>query len=131
MIVEIFVLLAIFQIKHLIADYYLQFPYMYQNKGKPDIEDWWKPLFDHATVHMFFTTIIIFFYAVFFNRHAFVILPFVMLFDFVTHFVTDRWKATRKGGPDTAEFWTRLGIDQMVHHIVGIIIVIGVVLCSQ
>ena len=127
----IFGLLIVFQFKHLIADYYLQFPYMYENKGKPGITNWVRPLFDHAMVHTTFTFVIIFGFLVGYLELAYdqslVIAGAAGLFDFVTHFVTDRWKATRKGGPDTAEFWQHLGIDQMVHHIVGIIITFGTI----
>jgi len=110
------ILLLIFQLKHLIADYFWQFPYMYENKGKP--EDWAKPLTDHAGMHAAFTLII---------AGLFTLDPILTLgaglFDFITHFITDRWKATQGVGPDTSKFWTDLGIDQMVHHSVSIIII--------
>jgi len=119
MIEKIFILLIAFQFKHLIADYYLQFPYMYENKGKA--VGWAKPLFDHAATHSFLTMAIV----------ATVTLdPLVsvlaMLFDFTTHFAIDRWKATRGHHPGESKFWTDLGIDQMLHHIVGIIIIGGI-----
>lgn len=130
MTLEILTLLLIFQAKHLIADYYLQFPYMYKNKGKE--EGWFIPLFNHSLVHASMTFIIIFIYfLVPGNLHKTgtnyaVFLTFALpLFDLITHFVTDRWKATRKGGPDTSEFWRNLGIDQYIHHVVGIIIIWG------
>ena len=114
--IEILILLLMFQAKHLIADYYLQFPYMYMNKGKTN--GWKLPLFDHSGIHAIFTLVIVG------VATANPLLAFLaMLFDFGTHFVTDRWKAIKKDGPDTSKFWYSLGIDQMVHHIVGIIIV--------
>ena len=111
-------LLIAFQAKHLIADYYLQFPYMYENKGKKYKTDWVKPLFDHSGVHAMGTLIIIggFTGSVEFTFYA-------VLADFITHFITDRWKATRGVGPDKAWFWKSLGIDQLIHHSVGIITV--------
>jgi hypothetical protein len=116
---EILVLLVLFQFKHLIADYYLQFPYMYLNKGKE--QGWFWPLTHHANVHAAFTLVIIGFYS------QGILVPIgAMIFDFVTHFITDRWKATRGLSPDTEKFWINLGIDQMVHHIVGIIIIYAV-----
>ena len=117
---NIFLLLIAFQIKHLIADYYLQFPYMYLNKGQKT--GWFKPLFDHSFVHSIGTFMIVSLYSLYVNVFFmyFWLLP---LFDFVTHFITDRWKATRGRTPDQPKFWYDLGIDQMVHHIVSIIIV--------
>ncbi len=124
--IEILVLLVLFQIKHLIADYYLQFPYMYENKGKET--GWVKPLFDHAGIHALGTLLIIHFYIIsiepeILTREAFLIFLPATLFDFVTHFITDRIKAIQPEGPDTKKFWTNLGWDQLIHHTVGIIII--------
>ncbi len=102
MTLEILILLLAFQAKHLIADYYLQFPYMYENKGKA--VDWVKPLFDHAGIHSVFT-----FWIVFFTTISPWIALLALVFDFVTHFVTDRIKAIQPEGPDTKRFWTNLG----------------------
>ncbi len=135
MIIEVFILLLAFQVKHLIADYYLQFPYMYENKGKPYFFDWFRPLLDHAGVHALFTLIVVSLFILnvapdISTRIAFAIIGSVTLFDFVTHFVTDRWKATQKTDPSKAWFWQSLGIDQMIHHVVGIIIVFVVVVLT-
>ena len=118
---EIFILLLIFQAKHLIADYYLQFPYMYETKGQKT--NWFEGLYDHASVHAGFTMIIIFGYMIYDGNIHLNLLMYLILFDFVSHFVVDRWKATREGGPDTVSFWKNLGIDQALHHTVGIIII--------
>ena len=120
MSIDILILLVAFQLKHLVADYYLQFPYMYENKGKPT--GWVMPLVHHSEVHAAFTLFIIGLYA-----EGIMIPLAAMLFDFTTHFITDRWKAIKKDGPDTSAFWYSLGIDQMVHHIVGILIIFGTV----
>ncbi len=125
---EILILLLTFQFKHLIADYYLQFPYMYENKGKPF--NWVKPLVDHSLTHAIGTFIIITLFILYKNTAitsnlATIIFTIMMLtfFDFSTHFITDRIKATRKATPDTSQFWYNLGIDQMIHHTVGILII--------
>jgi hypothetical protein len=113
---NILILLIVFQLKHLIADYYLQTPRMYENKGKE--YGWFWPLAEHSIVHASFTIVIV---------GAFTGSPLItfyaFMFDLITHFVTDRWKATQPEGPDTKKFWTNLGWDQLAHHIVGIIIV--------
>lgn len=128
MTTEILILLIAFQVKHIIADYYLQFPYMYENKGKD--KGWFSPLFDHAFIHAVGTFIIVTGYILTYGipgkigaNMAIVFTILFVLFDLITHFVTDRWKATRKTDPSQAWFWQSLGIDQMVHHIVGILII--------
>jgi len=128
MTTEILILLLAFQIKHLIADYYLQFPYMYENKGKK--ERWIEPLFDHSFIHAIGTILIVFIYMLVTNKPselgsitAAIITIGVVIFDFITHFITDRWKATRKTDPSKSWFWQSLGIDQMIHHTVGILII--------
>ncbi len=122
----IFILLVIFQIKHFIADYPLQFPYMYENKGKRF--GWILPLSDHAAVHGLFTLLILVGLSVFSVISTPVLLIAALgTMDYVTHFAIDRWKATRGVGPDTSAFWMHLGIDQMLHHLVGIIIIYAVV----
>jgi hypothetical protein len=122
---DIFILLIAFQFKHLLADYYWQFPCMYLNKGAK--EGWFEPLLSHAVVHAGLTAILL---ALLYNykevsptiEHKLVLI-IAVIFDLVTHFITDRWKATRGRTPDEPKFWTDLGIDQMIHHIVGIVIV--------
>lgn len=126
MFIEVLVLLVIFQLKHLIADYYLQYLYMYENKGKA--EKWFKPHLDHALIHATFTlAILTLFGSVFFpeaNKYQIaLVLGGATLFDLATHFLIDRWKATRDRHPGQSEFWADLGIDQRIHHLVGILIV--------
>lgn len=128
MTIEVLILLIAFQVKHLIADYYLQFPYMYENKGKS--YGWTEPLMDHAGVHGYITLLIVFPYAAYIGLPtllggalAAVLVIILGLIDFTTHFAIDRWKATQEGGPNTSGFWTNLGLDQMFHHLVGIYII--------
>jgi len=111
----LFLLLLGFQVKHFLADYPLQFAYMYENKGK--LGGWVRPLSDHSLVHATFT---------FFITVGFVGVSIALAlgaFDYITHFLTDRWKASKRESPTESSFWINLGIDQMVHHTVGIIII--------
>ncbi len=119
MTTEILILLLLFQIKHLIADYYLQYPYMYENKGKPT--NWIKPLMDHSLIHGLSTIVILIGYELYNTTPLWTML--LPLFDIGTHFIIDRIKAIQPEGPNTAKFWQYLGIDQMLHHTVGIIII--------
>lgn len=119
MTIELLMMLLTFQVKHLIADYYLQFPYMYENKGKAT--GWVGPLFNHSLVHGVLTYIIV---AIFTSNVGLAMLA--LLIDAVTHFWIDRWKATRPDKVTESGFWTNLGIDQMLHHVVGILIILVV-----
>lgn len=117
------ILLLIFVVKHVVADYYLQVPYMYENKGKAT--GWVKPLVDHSAIHAIFTWLIAFVYVASMTDAPFVAVLAASVFagfDFVTHFVTDRWKATQKTDPSQEWFWISLGIDQGIHQAVGVMI---------
>lgn len=114
MINEIIILFILFEIKHFLADFILQFPYMYKNKGQT--KGWVGPLFDHAALHAIFTMAITMFV------NPLWCIPLALL-DLITHFIIDRWKATRKAEVTDERFWIYLGIDQMLHHIVMIIII--------
>ena len=101
MTLTVFLLLIIYQLKHLIADYYWQYPNMYLNKGKKT--GWLIPLASHASVHAIMTYVIAACYDSFFmdGMHIGLVIG-VTLFDFTTHFVVDRWKATQGVGPGPA-----------------------------
>lgn len=120
--IVVLIFLLAFQVKHLIVDFYLQTPYMYENKGKK--EGWVQPLALHASYHAVATYGIM---LVWLNmnqtRIGILVLGAMVLFDFVSHFIVDRWKATQPDTPDTTKFWTNLGWDQFWHHTVGILIV--------
>lgn len=81
---EIFTLLILFQIKHFLADYPLQTPYMLQ---KFKYSGWILPLSAHSGVHAIGTLAI----AIAFNPK---VAAAVTLFDFVVHFIMDRIKAS-------------------------------------
>lgn len=112
--VDIFLMMMIFQVKHFLADYILQFEFMYKKKGAA--EGWFMPLFAHAAIHGVITAYIVYFFA---PSVAF----FALVFDVLTHMVIDRWKATRSAGIEESKFWYYLGADQALHHMVGIFII--------
>jgi Protein of unknown function (DUF3307) len=138
MIRDIFILLLVFQVKHFLADFPLQTPWMIGKfKGG---KEWIAPLAAHAGVHAFFTLVIA---AVFRPQGSWCLLFGVAALDFVVHFTMDRIKASpyllgrfkalsaaeyialQSKGPAEREaklksntyFWVSLGIDQMVHHV--------------
>lgn len=120
-----FILLLIFQVKHFIADFPLQFPYMLR-KFRPGW-DFVLPLTTHCLVHAFITLMI-----------CLVVQPqlwWLSLFDFVAHFVMDRIKSGprylgRFKDSTTTAYWFFFGLDQMVHHITHMIIVYVLIMGS-
>ena len=116
---EVFLLLILFQIKHFICDYPLQTAYML---GKANTKGWVLPLAAHAAVHALFTfaiTLIAFQPTYFLD--AVVLATVLALLDFVIHFTVDRIKASPNLGgrfkPTQPQFWWALGADQMIHHL--------------
>lgn len=114
----IFTLLVIFQIKHFVADFPLQFPYMLR-KFSPKW-DFFVPLSLHCAVHAVLTLVICFVY-----NPA---LWWLAIVDFVVHFVMDRIKSGprylgRFNDFNRSAFWITFGLDQMVHHLTHLYIV--------
>lgn len=121
---EILILLILFQIKHYLADFPLQTPYMLGKFGRrafaPHLHDkfpaphgWVKPLLLHSLVHSVGTLLITLSY----KPDLF----FIFSLDLIIHFVMDRIKASpfiwTDNGPSDPTFWNHIGIDQMVHHL--------------
>lgn len=114
----IFILLALFQIKHFVADFPLQRQYMLK-KFSPGW-DFILPLSMHCFVHALITlTICLAFRAE---------LWWLAVFDFIVHFIMDRIKSGprylgRYSDMHRQSFWNALGLDQMVHHLTHLYIV--------
>lgn len=112
------VLLVIFQAKHYVADFPLQREYMLRKT----LEGWsfLAPLALHCCVHAAITLMI-----VFYVNPA---LWWLVVVDFVTHFVMDRIKAGprylgRYNDVTKPAFWNCFGFDQMVHHLTSYFII--------
>lgn len=110
---NIFILLALFQVKHFICDYPLQTQYMLQKANK---EKWFLPLLSHAFIHALGTFIVV---SVFSVELAFLL----SVSDLFFHFIIDRIKASpnigNRWGIDKPYFWWALGADQMAHHLIN------------
>jgi len=123
---EIFILLTLFQLKHFLADYPLQTPYML---GKMKATGWIKPLAAHATIHACITAIIVLWYFILLGQPtlAVILTPLLALLDFTIHFIVDRIKASPNLGgkfnPSQPYFWWALGADQMAHHLTHYLII--------
>lgn len=115
---ELFIILAIFQVKHFVADFPLQTPYML-NKYRPGW-DFLVPLTVHCLVHAVMTLGIVLYYSA--------SLWWLAAFDFVVHFAMDRLKSGPKylgryNDIRKASYWVALGADQAVHHLTSIYII--------
>ena len=114
---ELFILLILFQLKHFICDYPLQTQYML---GKMQAVGWIKPLAAHAVTHSVGTGLIALIFA------PYLTLPLIIA-DFVLHFIVDRIKASPNLGgkfnPTQSYFWWALGADQMAHHLINYVFI--------
>lgn len=99
--IDIMLLLIIFQVKHLIADYPLQTPYMLGKFKKGN--DYILPLLAHVSVHALFTFIICIFYT------KLSIAIWAAIIDAYIHFCMDRIKAS----PDMLGRFKALSANEM------------------
>jgi hypothetical protein len=116
MTATVFILLALFGIKHFIADFLMQYDYMLREKGIYGATGG----IHHALVHASFTFLIL----VFFCNNANTIIGLAFL-DFAIHYHVDFIKQQLNRGltPKDRNFWIWLGADQALHYLtyVGII----------
>ena len=116
MTIAIFILLALFGIKHFVADFLMQFSYMIREKGIYGATGG----VHHALVHASFTFLILVFFCS--SADEIIALSFA---DFVLHYHIDYFKQHLNKGltPADRKFWIWLGLDQALHYLtyVGII----------
>ena len=119
MTMTVFLLLALFGIKHFIADFALQFNYMIGEKGQYGADGG----IHHAAVHAAFTFLILVFFAQ--SANDIIVLA---LADGVVHYHIDWCKQQLNRGLTTADhmFWVWMGADQALHYLtyIGIIYVV-------
>jgi hypothetical protein len=116
MTATVFILLALFGIKHFIADFLMQFDYMLREKGIYGAVGG----VHHALVHASWTFLILVFFCS--DANTIIALSFA---DFVLHYHIDYFKQQFNRGltPADRRFWVWLGLDQALHYLtyVGII----------
>jgi hypothetical protein len=112
----VFILLALFGIKHFVADFLMQYDYMLREKGIYGAVGG----VHHSLVHASFTCLILAFFCS--DANTIIALSFA---DFVLHYHIDYFKQQFNRGLTTADrqFWVWLGADQALHYLtyVGII----------
>jgi hypothetical protein len=123
----LFVLIAVFQLKHMLCDFPLQSDFMRIGKAKET--DWLAPLLMHCGVHAAGTFIVTFavckYYAVAFPE---MIAFCCTLFDFGTHWLVDLIKARMPIWMPSLRtsiryYWWSMGVDQFAHHLGNLAIV--------
>ena len=107
---NILYLLIVFQIKHLLCDYFFQYPRHFMVKGTYGK---WGGI-EHALIHAIPTGLLL-------------MNPLAGLIDFVIHYHVD-WAKMKLGAvkgwkPDNNKFWWALGVDQFAHHITYILLI--------
>ncbi len=116
----IIVLLALFGIKHFLADFLWQFPFMVRDKGRYGAEGGMT----HALLHGVLT----FFVLIGFTRPEVAVT--LALIDSVIHYHID-WAKTNLSQDLTIEdhrFWVWFGLDQTLHYLTYIAIIAIIVL---
>ncbi|RYH11580.1 DUF3307 domain-containing protein [Tropicimonas sp. IMCC6043] len=107
----VLLLVLALQVKHLVADFYLQTAYMLSRRGRylhPG-----RAL--HCLVHILGTTLVLFVFGTPPGP-----LAAILLAEFVIHFHIDWGKAQivarRSLTPEDAAYWHATGVDQALHH---------------
>jgi hypothetical protein len=118
MTTTVFILLALFGIKHFIADFLMQYEYMLREKGIYGAEGG----LHHAAVHAALTFLILTFFL-----HSANDIILLALADGVIHYHIDWAKQQLNKGLSTTDrmFWVWMGADQGLHYLtyIGIIYV--------
>lgn len=128
-ILTIFVLLIVFQVKHFVVDYVVQFSRPDSMK-KFEADGWTFPLFKHANDHGMASAFIV-------STVLYAVdtpwLPLILLslwayaFDLIVHFTMDRIKASPymlgKHEFPSREYFFSLAADQSVHHMTHYVII--------
>lgn len=104
------IILVLFVLKHFLADFPLQPPYQWMNKGKYGHAGG----LIHAAIHAALTLAIL----RFFNMPL-----WLAVVDGIIHYHVDWFKMQFTWKPDNKYFWWTLGVDQMLHYLTYIGIV--------
>ena len=110
--------LVLLQLKHLLADYFLQSSYIFLNKGRYGHPGG----LIHAGIHVVLTLLVLVFLGV-----GTVVMAGIIIAEFIVHYHIDwtKEKITRKASldPSKARFWNLHGTDQALHHLTYVAII--------
>lgn len=132
-LITVFVLLIVFQVKHFVIDYVVQFS-RHDSMRKFNATGWVIPLFKHANDHGMASAFIVstVLYAVGTAWLPLILLSLgAYLFDLTIHFTMDRIKASPhilgKYRFPSREYFLSLAADQAVHHVTHYVIIMVLV----
>lgn len=112
---QILLLFALLQIKHLFADFFFQTSWMLT--GRDTYVHFGRTV--HSIIHAGLTAVV---FALFGTPVIWLVILFVI--EFAVHFHVDFWKArenkTKCHTPEDAAFWRAMGVDQALHHLTEI-----------
>ena len=119
---DIILLLVLLQIKHFIADFWLQFPYMIEEKGTY----WAEGGRHHALIHTAGTFLTL----AFVLPDAIDLAVCLAFLDGIVHYHIDWAKMNISRGftPADTEFWIWLGFDQALHQLTYLLLVAIIIL---
>jgi len=116
--------MALFTLKHVVADFLLQTGWMATGKERAD--GWALPLAVHAGIHGLFTLAITLVLAP--------ALAWLAVADFALHFGIDRAKSLLGRAfavaPNSQHFWWLIGLDQMLHQLTHVVLALAVAASS-
>jgi hypothetical protein len=116
---------ALFIIKHLLADFLLQTSWM--AKGKESVEGWLAPLLAHVAVHAIGTLLVTLLLAP--------QMAWLALVDFIVHGLIDKGKTLvqqrYRFKVEQAAYWWLLGTDQTLHHLTHLVFAVWIATAAR
>lgn len=117
----IFVIFALFQVKHFLIDFVFQPPFEWKNKGSyGHLEG-----INHSLKHAIATMVILLYWTP--SHSMSLLIIWLTYFDLITHYHIDWAKMNInshfKLTPDKEKFWIMLGLDQLLHQLTMIAII--------
>lgn len=119
---DILLILLLFVVKHFLADFWLQFPYMIEEKGTY----WAEGGRHHALVHTAGTFLVL----SFIMPGSIDLAVYLAFMDGIIHYHIDwaKMNLSRGSTPVDPAFWTWLGFDQALHYLTYILIIAIIIL---
>lgn len=129
LLTPVLAIVAAFKLKHFLADFPFQTQFMLRKTRE---RDWVKPLALHCLVHAGLTFLLINVLSsscfTLSSETTLLIAAKLAAFDFVSHFIMDRVKASPKmlgrfNDYRLKPFWLSLGLDQLIHGLSDLFVI--------
>lgn len=119
-------LVAAFQIKHLVADFFLQNTKMIMGRERY----WHMGRAQHAGIHAVFSLIVLALFGA-----PWMVIFWMVLAEFVVHFHIDwakaRYSVDRQLTPDQPHYWYAMGTDQALHQLTYLVMIWALFFCQS